>query len=611
MREPRTLTPAVHAALLLIAIALPACGSSGSDASPSADSGSADSAPADAPIEAAPPCEAGVPPSAPADTVTDVAFELVAPTGPHKVGTTLLHLVDKSRPETVTPDPSDFREVVVQLYYPTDADGPSAPILSSAEAKVAFGAAGPKFLHVKTHSTFDVPLAAGKFPLVVYSHGLGSNRNDNRALVESLASHGVVVAALSHTYYDSAATLSSGAITSGEGLRGNVDLNELTKTWLADVRFAVAELEARSAPTPCSFLSSHVDFSKMAMLGWSFGGATALHFCAGEPRCVGGVNLDGTFFGKLDEVIDRPFMFLTQRRGEPTWEVLRGKATSTTYTAWIEGQTHANFSGLPRLATALGLPSPGGSIDPARSELLVGRYVQAFLDTVLFGAPSPLLSVKSGVPADAPELVFEVAKAGVVDGTPRILFGSHDISSGSVVPGLTFDVDGKPAPADPTGAAWFDATAGASSLLTAAASGYMKSITRVDAVPRYRSVDLPIAPEGALTLAISASGVDVQSGKSHVLVIAGNCGAGLSATTDSTKTLYFDVKNRADPALTSTSSAGSAAIVNAPPGRMAVTLHHATYDATAPFVSPTGAGPVMVDVVADTLTMLYVACVPH
>lgn len=56
---------------------------------------------------------------------------------------------------------------------------------------------------------------------------------------------------------------------------------------------------------------------------------------------------------------------------------------------------------------------------------------------------------------------------------------------------------------------------------------------------------------------------------------------------------------------------GVAAIVNAPPGPLAVTLRHAKYGVTAPFTATTGAGPVTVDVIADTLTSLYVACLPH
>ena len=54
-------------------------------------------------------------------------LELPRPTGPHGVGTRLEHWVDASRPELGTPDETDSRELVVQLWYPAEASARSEP----------------------------------------------------------------------------------------------------------------------------------------------------------------------------------------------------------------------------------------------------------------------------------------------------------------------------------------------------------------------------------------------------------------------------------------------------------------------------------------------------
>lgn len=46
---------------------------------------------------------------------------LPAPTGPHKTGRTSIHWQDSARAELETSAPDDKRELMVHLFYPTDA----------------------------------------------------------------------------------------------------------------------------------------------------------------------------------------------------------------------------------------------------------------------------------------------------------------------------------------------------------------------------------------------------------------------------------------------------------------------------------------------------------
>src|SRR5215210_2071932 len=48
-------------------------------------------------------------------------LEIPAPGGAFVVGQTIMKWVDASRPEVLTEDPNDFREVVAVMWYPAEA----------------------------------------------------------------------------------------------------------------------------------------------------------------------------------------------------------------------------------------------------------------------------------------------------------------------------------------------------------------------------------------------------------------------------------------------------------------------------------------------------------
>src|SRR5436189_1947812 len=45
---------------------------------------------------------------------------LPEPTGPYRIGTAIFHLADTSRPDSLSKKPGQFRELMFQLWYPTD-----------------------------------------------------------------------------------------------------------------------------------------------------------------------------------------------------------------------------------------------------------------------------------------------------------------------------------------------------------------------------------------------------------------------------------------------------------------------------------------------------------
>ncbi|MBD2519393.1 alpha/beta hydrolase [Nostoc sp. FACHB-973] len=112
-------------------------------------------------------------------------------------------------------------------------------------------------------------------PVIVFSHGFGSVRTDLRYLAEHLASHGYVVAALEHpgsnaTNVDSALQGKNRVVKPEEFLRRPQDIS-----------FVLDELEKlnQTANNP---LAGKLATTKAMVVGYSFGGGTALAIAGGE-----------------------------------------------------------------------------------------------------------------------------------------------------------------------------------------------------------------------------------------------------------------------------------------------------------------------------------------
>src|SRR5690349_2953197 len=129
-------------------------------------------------------------------------LRLPPPTGTHPIGTTTLALVDRGRRDPLAPSSTD-RRLLVQLWYPTVVRrGPHAAYASPQIAALlqnVFKLPNGTFLF-KTAATLDAPPAAGRHPLLLLSHGLGTLPEFSSALAGDLASRGYLVAAIAHTY---------------------------------------------------------------------------------------------------------------------------------------------------------------------------------------------------------------------------------------------------------------------------------------------------------------------------------------------------------------------------------------------------------------------------
>ena len=111
-------------------------------------------------------------------------------------------------------------------------------------------------------------------PLIVFSHGLGSIRTDLRYLAEHLASYGYPVAALEHPGSNEAHT---NAAIAGKGII--LEAQEFLDR-PKDITFLLDELTKINQTD--SSLRGKLAVDKVMMVGYSFGGATALSLAGAE-----------------------------------------------------------------------------------------------------------------------------------------------------------------------------------------------------------------------------------------------------------------------------------------------------------------------------------------
>ena len=163
-----------------------------------------------------------------------------------------------------------------------------------------------------------------KSPVLIFSPGGGMPREVYAAQFEDLASHGYVVAAISHPY-DAIVTIFPDGRQIGysdkrwpvtPSVEGEANLNQLE--WHAnDIRFVLDEL-TRANLTNGSVLpfAGHLDLSRVGAFGHSFGGMAAAHACQLDRRFKACLNEDGVvakrplFLDAHGWAMDQAFMLI-------------------------------------------------------------------------------------------------------------------------------------------------------------------------------------------------------------------------------------------------------------------------------------------------------------
>lgn len=352
-----------------------------------------------------------------------VRLTLPAPTGPRRIGTTSLHLIDRSRRDPWV-SPASPRELMISVWYPTsDTHGRRrAPWLPPASTAHYSRQAAQKLMTPMdavdfplTHAWQGAPVEVRRrgCPVVLFSPGLNTMRAMGTALVEDLAAHGYVVVTIDHTHEASIVEFPGGRVETGP----DPDPIKALRVRQDDTRFVLDELERLNAGRNPDAegrrlphgLHGSLDLSRTGMFGHSIGGDTAAGAMARDRRILAGADLDGSVNGTVRNTgLDRPFLLMSNathgRHNDPSWATFWSHLRGWRLELRLRDSAHQTYTDMSplgqQLERALPLPPEAvaaltgsiGTIGADRAVAAQRAYLRAFFDLHLCGRDDHLLS---------------------------------------------------------------------------------------------------------------------------------------------------------------------------------------------------------------------------
>lgn len=328
--------------------------------------------------------------------------------GPFPVGALTIDFIDSARAG---------RLLRTEIWYPADQESPgptTAPRPGNMPA-------------VASRAVRDARVAPGRFPWIVFSHGLLAIREQSTFLTEHLASHGYIVIAPDHQHN------TARDFKPKEVFQSGIDRPK-------DVSLLMDRMLAKSRDPDDPF-HQRLEEADVAVMGHSYGGYTALavggagvngvevarrmrqpqaareyDFTDPRPKAVVAYAPVGppvftarglerlrkptlVFAGTFDEVTP------LEQHQRPIFEHLGGPSILAT----IEGGTHYSFNNaeLSRLVQIFIKNKP--TITRADSDRIVLRVTLAFLDRYLLGSKR----WQEYLEAEEPGLILEERNLGV------------------------------------------------------------------------------------------------------------------------------------------------------------------------------------------------------
>jgi pimeloyl-ACP methyl ester carboxylesterase len=319
-------------------------------------------------------------------------LSLPAVTGQFAVGRTEIAVTDTDRIDPFAGD-GRMRELAVWIWYPTvdDLQGSRAAYLPDAWAPLVnnLGPFSQDLSKVATNSVADAPLS-GTPPVAVLMPGLGEPIASYSVLAEDLASHGYAVVGINPTgsmdvVFPDGHLVPATAEGSMAGSWSPEAAGDVATVWAADAEFVVRTLSS-TAPE-----IGALDFSRVAYVGHSLGGAASFEACRTDRNCVAAVDLDGTLFTEVRNAgLAAPSLLVQAVRPEgcdlacESFEVVEAAPQARQFE--VAGSAHMSFADYGLFWSpidSLGL----GSIDAERMTAITRDLVRSFLAVHVRNAP--------------------------------------------------------------------------------------------------------------------------------------------------------------------------------------------------------------------------------
>lgn len=352
-------------------------------------------------------------------------FTLPEPRGAYTVGTEMIY-TQTNRDEIITEDPTDKRELLYKIWYPSDVDASSLKGEKYVDegSRIGFAtkygapAATLNYLdRVKTFIYQDIPVANGRFPVLIFSHGYGSKATGYYALLTEIASQGYVIVNMNHTYESLGVTLPDGRIKyfdfdyqreiSKETMKVveplmNAFKSDLTyeerhpivrdvakkyfmgdmdRRWSEDMIYTIDLLEAWNAD---GLLKNKLDLNRIGAFGHSVGGGAVGELAINDSRVKAVANLDGIQWGNMIDSIYRvPYLYLSAdwpaEHEDVNSHVYINKSTDYFYETKLLKSGHPNFMDIPFMIPVRKIAGTG-KIDPIVGMEIITKLVTSFFD---------------------------------------------------------------------------------------------------------------------------------------------------------------------------------------------------------------------------------------
>ena len=355
------------------------------------------------------------------------------PTGQYNIGTQVYFWTDNSRGEVYTTIPSDYRELMVQIWYPAQGgkNYQKAPHITFPEKAISsiartaglptnFGKHG---IQLTSNSVFGLlPIQNKQFPLILFSHGDGGLLNQNTSQIEELVSNGYIVIACNHTYNASITFDKKGnSIPYQQNISWNEQAqyhkkyytNLLINYRYQDLVFLLKTLKQNKFDDgSLNPFKNKIDFEKVGAMGHSMGGGTTYVAMLENSEVKAGVALDGWFFGLLDEDAKRntkkPFLHLGQEQfldieiegdinfskdGKRNFEIYNTilETNEESYGVYIKNSLHYSFTDMKLIynqGAPLSLPLDSlGEVDKKIVDNVLDKTILEFFDYVFKNTP--------------------------------------------------------------------------------------------------------------------------------------------------------------------------------------------------------------------------------
>lgn len=243
-------------------------------------------------------------------------FTFDKPTGKYQIGTLTYHFTDSSRNEMFTSQLNQKREIILQLWYPTNNhfNKDFAPYIENGKTVTEalaniFGYPKLFFIHlryVKSNAIFKAAISDDKkkYPVLIYLTGVNGSRHFSTFQIQELVSQGYIVAGMDNPGAVALMCFPDGRTIKGlpiekikalidQSIENGLTIPTLNKMELKDgiipyfsedVSFAINCLEKINENDFQKTLSNRIDLTKIGVFGVSLGGIVAAEAVAKDNR---------------------------------------------------------------------------------------------------------------------------------------------------------------------------------------------------------------------------------------------------------------------------------------------------------------------------------------